>query len=154
MKFRSFVAIAAALVSTLATAAGPFDGIYSVPNTSEFLSVHQNGNRVIVGGFSTIPASGITFFLGDGQQFPPERADLWELFSGDSSGSTVFVTGEIAYGACEADKRVEFNGSTAVVTQLFIRTTSVGFRYGINCPAYQDFLISRFGFTRTYVRIF
>ena len=154
MKLRFFAAAAAAVVSTLATAAGSYDGIYSVPNTYEFLSVHQNGSRVIVGGFSTIPASGIVFYLGDGQQFPPDRADNWELFSGDISGSTVFVTGQTAYGACEADKRVEFTGTSVVVTQLFIRTTPIGFKYGINCPAYQDYVSSRFGLTRTYVRIF
>ncbi|MBC7703395.1 MAG: hypothetical protein H7274_05560 [Rhodoferax sp.] len=154
MQFRLLAAMAAAFVTTLATAAGPYDGIYNVPNTAEFLSVHQNGNHVIIGGFSTVPASGVVFYLGDGQVFPPDRADNWELFSGDISGSTVVVTGEMAFGACEADKRLVFTGSAVVVTQLFIRTTPIGYRYGVSCPSYQNYFVSRLGITRTYIRVF
>lgn len=154
MMFKVAVACIAAFASSLANAAGPYDGIYNVPNTSEFLSVHQNGSHVIIGGFATVPATGIYYSLGDGQIFPPTRADNWELFSGDSFGSTVVVTGETAFGACESDKLVVFTGSEAIVTQLYVRTTAIGFTFGINCPSYQDFFVSRLGLTRRYVRVF
>ena len=148
------IALFCMIAPQAASAIGQHDGIYNIPNTQEYLSVHQNGTTIIIGYFATIPASGIVFYLGDGQQLPPSRVDYWDLFSGPIVGNSVVVTGEIAYGACSSRMGVVFNGSSLSVTQQFISTTPLGTANGINCPGYQNFLVSRRGLTQIYSRVF
>ena len=142
------------LFASLAAAVGPYDGIYNASGTQEYLSVHQSGSGLIVGYFTTIPASNITFLLGDGQSFAPNRVDYWDLLSGTISGNYAPVNGEVAYGACRSYWDVVFSGSAVTVTQTYIDTTPLGYNRGINCPAYQDFLISTRGYSRTYQKVY
>ena len=149
-----FVSTFGLMFATWAAANGPYDGIYNVSGTQEYLSVHQNGSGLIVGYFTTIPASNMTFLLGDGQSFAPNRVDYWDLLSGTISGNYAPVNGEVAYGACRSYWDVVFSGSSVTVTQTYIDTTTLGFNRGINCPAYQDFLISTRGYNRTYQKVY
>lgn len=154
MLFRFFVSALASLFSTLAMAGGPYDGIYNLPSTPEYLSVHQNGTNMIVGWFSTIPATGIMFNLGNGQQFPPARVDIWDLFSGVISGNSIRLVGEVAYGACNSTMDAAFTASSVTVTQKFISTTSLGNSYGIDCPSYQQYLVNTKGLSQTWMKVY
>ena len=149
-----FVSIFGLLFATWTAAIGIYDGIYNASGTQEYLSVHQSGSSMVVGYFTTIPASNITFLLGDGQSFAPSRVDYWDLLSGTISGNYAPVNGEVAYGACKSYWDVVFSSASVAVTQTFIETTALGFNRGINCPAYQEFLISRRGYTRTYQKVY
>lgn len=153
MFFRLFAALVAVCFSTAALAAGPYDGIYNVPGTKEYLSVHQNGSWMIVGNFSTIPASNIVYYLGDGQQTMPTRMDKWDLFSGTISGNSVTLVGEIAYGACSSQTGAVFNSSGVTVTQQYISTTALGIAQGVNCPGYQQYFVNVLGLSRYWVKV-
>lgn len=154
MIFRLLTPVFAALFSTLAVAAGPYDSIYNLPGTAEYLTVHQNGTNMIVGHFKTLPASGIVFYLGDGQAFQIQRADMWDLYSGVISGNTVVLVGEMAYGACESTKRAVFSASGVTITQVSIRNTPAGTAAGISCGAYQTFFVNIIGTTSYWPRVF
>ena len=154
MLFRFFITALASLFSNLAMAGGPYDGIYNLPNTPEYLSVHQNGTRLIVGWFSTIPATGISFNLGSGQNLPPNRMDIWDLFSGVISGNSARLTGEVAYGSCNSTLDAAFTASSVTITQKFINTTSLGNYFGIDCPSYQQFLVDTKGLSQNWVKAF
>lgn len=151
---RLFCSTFGLMFATMAAAFGPYDGIYNAPGTQEYLSVHQSGSGLIVGYFTTIPASNVTFLLSDGQSFAPNRVDYWDLLSGTISGNYAPVNGEVAYGACRSYWDVTFSGSSVSVTQSFIDTTQLGYSRGINCPAYQDYLTSSRGYTRTYQKVY
>ena len=62
MKFLVSFLLAFSIQSSLA--AGPWDGIYQT-GPMDYLSVHQNGNTVIVGQFSTAPPLGAFVNIGD-----------------------------------------------------------------------------------------
>lgn len=96
---KALAALAASIV-TAATAAGPYDGIYqSTANPNQYLSVHQNGSAIIAASFSTLPSFNINFYVG-GYQFTPQRADVWDLYSGTINGNTAIIQGENIFGAC------------------------------------------------------
>ena len=153
MSIRSLVAAIATLSSSLAIAAGPYDGIYHLAGTDSYLTVQQNGAYLFAENFNTVPVSGIVFYLADGQAFPIQRADLWDLYSGPISGNSAVVVGQMAYGACESTKQVEFSGTGVTVTQLSIRNTAAGTSAGISCTAYQSYLVYS-GTTSFWERIF
>ena len=154
MFLRIFAAIVATLFSSLAIASGPYDGIYHLAGTDNYLTVQQNGAYLFVENFNTVPASGIVFYLGDGQRFPIQRADLWDLYSGPISGNTTVVVGQMAYGACESTKQAVFSGSGVTITQLSIRNTAAGTAAGIDCAAYQAYFVYWSGTTSYWERIF
>jgi hypothetical protein len=154
MFFRVLLATIAALFSSLAIASGPYDGIYHMPGTKNYLTVLQNANYLFVEHFTTIDASGIVFYLGDGQAFPIRRADLWDLYTGNISGNTSVLVGQMAYGACESTKQAVFSGTGVTVTQLSIRNTADGTAAGISCAAYQSYFVYWYGTTSYWERIF
>ncbi|MDB5946735.1 MAG: hypothetical protein JWQ33_1761, partial [Ramlibacter sp.] len=127
-------AILFAFFSNLAVAAGQWDGIYQVGDKA-FLSVHQNGSSIIIGAFSTIPSWNIMVLLTNEQGFVPPRIDQWDLFSGTLFGSTVTVTGETAYGACNSSATITFTTAGATITRNFLSNTAAGTAQGVNCAS-------------------
>jgi hypothetical protein len=154
MSFRNLLGTIAALFSSLAIASGPYDGIYHLAGTNSYLTVQENGGYLFAEHFNTVPASGVVFYLGDGQAFPIQRADLWDLYTGPINGNTTVVVGQMAYGACESTKQAVFSGSGVTVTHLSIRNTATGTTAGINCAAYQSWFLYWDGATSYWERIF
>lgn len=115
-------------------AGGLWDGIYQT-GPMEYLSVHQNGNRLIVGLFSTTPPFGTTVNVGDGQRFFPQRADTWELLSGELEGASATLTGEVSYGACQANYTMFFQPGGAFIARNFFTNTTAGTAQGVDCAA-------------------
>ena len=123
-----------AMFSQSTFAAGPWDGIYKM-STEQYLSVHQNGSSIIVGMFSTFPPLGAIVNLGAGQRFYPLRSDVWDLFTGEISGSSVELKGEQAYGACFASISVNFYAGGAEATRNYSVNTPAGTSQNVNCHA-------------------
>ena len=163
MKKSTFKGLIAMAVCNSAAAAGIYDGIYQLPNSQEFYSVHQSGSGMIVGGFSVSPASGINSLLRNGQLFTITKANIWDLFSGSASVPTTpssIVTanlqGEVDYGACSASINVVFSPSGTTVRYTGYTQTSAGVAQGVNCSAIFNSILSRNGGLNTFnfVRIF
>ena len=123
-----------ALSSQISLAAGPWDGIYQT-GPMDYLSVHQNGNTVIVGQFSTVPPLGSIVNIGDGQRFFPPRADVWDLLSGELKGTSATLTGEVSYGACHANYSISFRTGGAFIARNFFSNTEAGTAQGVDCDA-------------------
>lgn len=132
MKF--LVLFLLALSGQISLAAGPWDGIYQT-GPMDYLSVHQNGNTVIVGQFSTYPPLGSTVNIGDGQRFFPPRADVWDLLSGELNGASAALTGEVSYGACHANYTISFRPGAAFVARKSFSNTEAGTAQGVDCAA-------------------
>ena len=141
-----------ALCSQSTIAAGPWDGIYKM-STEQYFSVHQNGSSVIVGLFSTFPPQGAVVNIGGGQRFYPQRSDVWDLFTGEISGSSVELTGEHAYGACFASISVNFYAGGAEATRNYFVNTPAGTAQNVNCSAAFEAQLN-YGRNFTAVKVF
>lgn len=140
----SLVAVLLCVVCGSVSAAGPFDGIYQTGPKSYF-SIHQLGDEMIIGEFSTVPAFGIVFTTGDRQAFVPERADVWDLFKGRLIGTSATLFGETIYGACNLSMTITFGQGVAFVTRNFLANTTAGTRQGVSCPALFQHIASQPG---------
>lgn len=145
---------AACTLSGQAYAAGPYDGIYNIPNTPMYMSVHQNGTRLIAAVFTTIPASNVFYSLGDGQVMPLYRSDYWDLMSGDLFGNRSTIVGQVAFGACESTWQAVFTTSSLAVTRVSIRNTPQGSAAGVSCAAFQNWEVERSGLTSYWTKVF
>ena len=138
-----------------ALAAGQYDGIYNLPNTATYISVHQNGTRIIMGVFTTGTATNINFRLSDGQVVPGSRLDYWDLISGDLIGNHVRLVGQTAFGGCETTMAANFiTDSVMALTQVSMRNTPQGSAAFIDCAAYQQFLVRGNIFTNFLTKVF
>lgn len=153
MKRFVFAVLLAVLLSNKALAAGPFDGIYQIPNTREFYSVHQSGNGIIIGLFTVTPApTGLTLTLSNGQRFRVANVNTWDLLSGSitsvtaaSPNATANVQGELGGGACIASISIVFSATGGVGRATGFTQTAEGAAQSINCnQLFQDFA-ARFG---------
>ena len=133
-RIKALLSVVIAVFTGSASASGPYDGIYSLPGTQLYWSIHQNNGGIIVAAFNTIPASNIFLYLSNGQYFDIPRLDVWDLFSGPLSGTHVTLTGEMAYGACLATYSATFSASAVTVTGISFVNTPFGNSRGVNCP--------------------
>lgn len=154
MRYRTLVFAALALATTLSKAGGLYDGIYHVPNTSTYFSVHQKGASMIAAAFSTIPASGIVLGLSDGQSLNPSRIDVWDLASGDIVGASASLGGETAYGACYGVYNVVFNSGGATLTRVSLQNTALGNTEGVDCSRLFRQILSAVGRTVSVTKVF
>jgi hypothetical protein len=127
---RAFALAAAAASGTGAFAAGAYDGIYNVPNSPLYVSVHQNGNHIVAGQFYSVSKQELN--LGSDPQIPP-TINLWDVFGGDISGNTVTVSGEALLGACNLSYRLTFDASGMAMQLTAASNTAYGNQLGFNC---------------------
>ena len=133
-------------------AAGPWDGIYQT-GPMDYLSVHQNGSRLIVGQFTTLTPFGTGANIGDGQRFFPQRADVWDLLSGELNGASATLTGEVSFGACHANYTISFHTGGAFIARNSFSNTEAGTAQGIDCPTLFRVLRS-YGYGVDAVKVF
>lgn len=133
-----------------AVAAGPFDGIYQLADTTEFYSVHQSGSQMIVGNFIVANGFQIGVLLSNGQQFNTPRLDFWNLFSGPVSGSVAQLQGEAVFGACSVLASASFSETGATLTIHSVNTTPAGATQGINCTAVVPSVSSSYGLVKVF----
>ena len=128
---RAMAVAAAAMAGSGAFAAGAYDGIYNVPNSPLYISVHQNGNHVIAGQFYTVP----TQDLGVSGPGIPSNINLWDVFGGDIAGNTVVVSGSAILNSCNISYRIEFDATGAYMKLIAASNTAFGNQIGMNCGA-------------------
>lgn len=133
-----FHVIAAILVSAMcggASANGTYDGVYSSPvSSSNYFSVHQSGNSLIVASFDTMPASGINVTAA-GSVYAPTRYDFWDLYNGTINGNTATLSGQALYGACTRTVTLVFSSTGFVASQFTASATASGSSQRVNCNA-------------------
>lgn len=120
-----------------ASFAADFTGIYKDPRLPDsYLSVHQNGNRIIATLYNTISfvyGSSIYYSSIAGIYYP-SRADIWDLYSGTASGNFSTFGGEFNYGACNANGFMTLNFDSSITfTVTSINTTNSGIAQGVQC---------------------
>ncbi|MDH4464449.1 MAG: hypothetical protein QE290_10485 [Acidovorax sp.] len=118
-----------------AMAAGPYDGIYvNTSNQSEYVSVHTNGNQMVVTTYEILPASNI-FFTSNIGTVAPRQVNVWQLLQGTINGNVVGLAGQAVFNQCNIRVTATFGGSdiTAVVTSS--SSSGAGFSSSINCGA-------------------
>jgi hypothetical protein len=134
MRYKPLAAALAMSFAGIASAAGPFDGVYQTGG-QQYLSVHQNGGTLIVAAFSTIGSAGTAITAPNGQQFVPARADVWELYSGPIQGLSATLSGQTFYGACTVNITFTFDATGATYTNHNFVNTAAGSAQGVNCAA-------------------
>ena len=123
--------VAATLASTLAIAAGPYDGVYRVKYSDgswgDFISVHSNGagHMQLWKYRAPDPTEGTYFEVKDGSQL---EAKMWkfgnfDLYSGSIASGTATLTGTSNYGQCNSTVTAVFSGG---VTGNTIKTSHTG----------------------------
>lgn len=119
----------------VASAAGPFDGIYEHPLAEDtYISVHQNGNHVISTTYFSIRNGGIQFGPINGRNFTPKSIAIWQLAGGDLVNGVAYMSGESLFGACHGTFRVWLNNQgNLIVEPAAIVSTAEGLRQGISC---------------------
>lgn len=116
-----------------ATAAASYAGIYqSTADSNSYLSVHQNGNGVIIANFNTIGAVGArqSTVLGS---YQPARQDIWDLYQGTLSGNQATLSGQLLFGACQASVSAVFTSTTVQLNLSGLSATTSGLSQGVNC---------------------
>jgi hypothetical protein len=129
---RAIALVAAAATGGGASAAGAYDGIYNVPNSPLYVSVHQNGSHIVAGQFYSISKQDLN--LGSDVDMPA-NINLWDVFGGDIAGNTVVVAGEAFLGACNLNYRLVFDASGMTMQIVAASNTAYGNQIGFNCPA-------------------
>lgn len=95
----------------MANAAGIYDGIYS--NTAvanDYVSVHTNGNAVIVTEYTAVSASGVGFPSPIGL-VPLTAVPVWQLLSGTINGNVMSLGGQLNWNSCQVTLTASFNGT-------------------------------------------
>jgi hypothetical protein len=153
-KLLAALAVACTMFSAApARAAGPYDGIYQVGSTFYFLI--QNPAGFLAVSFDSIPSSGVTYYLGDGQSFNPTRADMGDLYVGAFVyGTTAILVGETAYGACIFEYSVVFDSAGATATREDAASTSLGQSRGIDCWRFYRYMNGVTGRTFRMTKVF
>lgn len=124
---------AAALAPHVAQAVGAYDGIYqNSQQSSNYLSVHQNGSTLIVASFNTISPVGATQTTVGGA-YTPARQDIWDLYQGTITGSTGILNGQVIYGACQVSVSAAFDSTGVQLVLGALSTTASGLNQGMNC---------------------
>lgn len=132
-------------------AAGLYDGIYvNVNSPTNYLSLHQNGSKIILSSQNTVSSNQTTFSIQVGTVVP-KRFDIWDLFSGELVGTTAVLSGEIFYGACGADLKLNFTKENEISSELVMRyATVLGTSQAVDC-----FVLSKIVSTSTiYKKVF
>jgi hypothetical protein len=113
-----------------------FSGIYKDPTQSNsYLSIHQNGSKVITTSYNTVPIpAGDIYYSSAAGIYYPSRADVWDLYSGTVAGSSGFLSGEFNYGACFGRASMRLNADSSIsFTVTSISTTASGIAQGVQC---------------------
>lgn len=119
-----------------AFAAGAFDAVYQHPtHPNIYLSVHQNGNIVLVARYSVIPPLVTTVDTVAGK-FTPSASNVWDVFNGTIDAyNSVLATGETNAGACIESMMMTFDANSVAVTPFGIDTTGAGRAQGLDCAS-------------------
>jgi len=133
---KKFAALLFSLSTLAAVAAGPYDGIYQHPTrTSNYASVHQNGNSLIIALFDTMPASGVRMSTESGAVMPT-RFDFWDLYQGAINGNLATMSGQTAFGGCVSTFALVFDAAGhATATFTSVTATALGTAQGLNCAS-------------------
>jgi hypothetical protein len=131
--FKKTLGLGALCLAGPLMAAGPLDGIYQFGDAEDWLSMHQNGNHVVVGSFFNVAGPSYVTILG--KQFQGNKAGIWELLGGDlaANGTSLTVSGESRYGACQATYFIDFSAPQIWVQWVSLTTTPAGAAQGIDC---------------------
>lgn len=132
------VLILLCLANSSAFCAGQYDGLYKDPNSPNlYYSVHQNAERLIVTGYDVIGPAGVTWSIDSVGDFTPRRSDIWNLYFGTIQGNISNIAGEVFFGACYLEARLEFDPAGAFVRVFYVNgyQTDEGRSQGANCSA-------------------
>ncbi len=129
-------ALAVGMSSTLAGA--EVAGIYVLPSDlSTLVTVHQNGNTLMVLQHTPMTQVYQGVDVGDGQQVTPvapySLTYLIGQLSADGKGSTAL--GSAAAGACSASYDLQFSATGLRMNLQGLYQTSAGTQQGIDCAA-------------------
>lgn len=140
----------AALGTPASWALGSYDGIYqSSLESNNYLAVHQSGNTLIVASFNTIGPVGAVQSTAAGM-YTPARQDIWDLYQGTLSGSLGSLSGQLLYGACQANVSANFDSTGVQLTLNSLSSTSSGQNQGISCGLLPARTATNVRFTKIY----
>ena len=129
-----------ALSAVAAFAAGPYDGIYKLPNEDVYFSVHQNGNHVIAGSYRNNGAANWIITQDKTNLFiPAARWQVWAVFGGPIMGNVAVVEGEDGQGLCTFKLRLSFNGQSVLVENIGQARTPFAIQNGFPCGGRTNF---------------
>ncbi|RUP35185.1 MAG: hypothetical protein EKK45_01875 [Curvibacter sp.] len=147
---KKVLATLALSASSLAMAAGVYDGIYSNQNiANEYLSVHTSGSRMIVTEYTAATSNGTVYFSSPIGTVRPPAVPVWQLFSGTLVGSTVSLTGQYPFNACDVGLTVNFTTTGLTLSFTGAVNNTIGNSTGVSCSS----LPSLVG-TQSYLKIF
>lgn len=133
---KSMLCVAAlAACAASAMAAGPYDGIYADNSAANsYISVHTNGDQMIVTQYEVLPASGVLFTTPFGSVMP-RQINTWQLLQGSLNGNTATLSGQLLFNQCNVRLVATFTttGLTANITGA--SSSGAGSSSTVNCPA-------------------
>lgn len=140
----------AALGAQAGWALGSYDGIYqSSLESSNYLAVHQNGSTLIVASFNTVSPVGAVQSTAAGL-YTPARQDIWDLYQGTLSGTLGSLSGQLLYGACQANVSANFDSTGVQLTLNSLSSTTAGQTQGISCGLLPARTATSVRFTKIY----
>lgn len=128
-------AAAFAVCAMSAHAAGPYDGIYADSSAANsYISVHTNGDQMIVTQYEIVPASGVLFTTPFGT-VTPRQINTWQLLQGTLNGNTATLSGQLLFNQCNVRLLATFSttGLTANITNA--SSSGAGTSSTVSCPA-------------------
>jgi hypothetical protein len=122
------------VLSSVAFAAGPYDGIYqSTTDSNDYVSLHQSGNSVIIANFSVGAVTGVTL-TGSFGTIGPRSLDTWELYQGTMTGTHGSISGEGPFRACNTSWSLDIDAAgNANATLTGVARTASGTAQNVNC---------------------
>ncbi|RUP24533.1 MAG: hypothetical protein EKK45_24225 [Curvibacter sp.] len=145
------LAALALFASSSVMAAGIYDGIYANQTAAnEYLSVHTNGNQMIVTEYTIVPSNGSVAFVSVIGTIRPPTVPVWQLFNGTVNGSTANLTGQYPFNACAVSFTLNFTSVGLTATINSATNTAVGSASGANCAALPALMNGNLNYTKLF----
>lgn len=145
------LAALALFASSSVMAAGIYDGIYANQTAAnEYLSVHTNGNQLIVTEYTAVTSNGSVAFSSVIGTIRPPAVPVWQLFNGPISGSTANLTGQYPFNACAISLTLNFTNVGLTATINSATNTSIGAASGANCAALPALMNGNLNYTKVF----